>query len=114
MLKIAFEAKLAAPEPVFVQSKFVGPDVFEDGDFYRFVRNRELVKQEGLILKHLLRLVTLADEFFAMTQDPDYQRMGELSTNVCHAVDPRYTDKYLADLKEIRKIASAEMVSIKT
>lgn len=114
MLKIAFEAKLSAPEPVFVQSKFVAPDVFEDADFYRFVRNRELVKQEGLVLRHLLRLVTLSDEFFGQTQDPDYQRIGELATKVCHAVDPRYTDKYLADLQEIRKLAKAELSQIRS
>ncbi len=109
MLKIAFESRLAAPEPVFVQPKDVGGDMFEDCDFYRFVRNRELVKQEGLILRHLLRLVTLADEFFAQTQDPAYQRIGELSTRVCHQVDPRYTDKYLADLQEIRKLTETDI-----
>lgn len=109
MLKLAFEARLTAPEPIFVQSKFIAGDVFEDSDFYRFVRNRELVRQEGLVLRHLLRLVTLSEEFFGMTEDPDYQRVSESATKVCHAVDPRYTDKYLSDLKEIRKLAAAEI-----
>ncbi|HWL93553.1 MAG TPA: DEAD/DEAH box helicase [Phycisphaerae bacterium] len=114
MLKIAFEAKLAAPEPIFVQPKQIGGDVFEDCEFYRLVRNRELTKQEGLILRHLLRLVTLSEEFAAMTQDPDYRRIGETATRVCHGVDPRYTDKYLADLQEIRKLAAAEIKLGKT
>ncbi len=108
MLKIAFESKLAAPEPVNVQPKFLAGDVFEDCQFYRFVRNRELAKQEGLVLRHLLRLVTLAEEFHSMTEDPDYARVAELATRVCHGVDPRYTDKYLSDLKEIRKLTVAE------
>lgn len=108
MLKIAFESKLAAPEPVNVQPKFLAGDVFEDCQFYRFVRNRELAKQEGLVLRHLLRLVTLAEEFHSLTEDPDYARVAELATRVCHGVDPRYTDKYLSDLKEIRKLAVAE------
>ncbi len=113
MLKIAFEAKLSAPEPVNVQPKFIAGDMFEDCEFYRFVRNRELIKQEGLILRHLLRLVTLAEEFRAMTEDPDYERIGELATRVSHNVDPRYTDKYLSDLQEIRKLAMAEVAAAK-
>ncbi len=104
MLKIAFEAKLAAPEPVFVQPKRIAGAMFEDCDFYRFVRNRELVKQEGLVLRHLLRLVTIADEFQTLTQDPAYGWIGEMATKCCQRVDPTYTDRFLADIREARKL----------
>jgi superfamily II DNA/RNA helicase len=108
MLKIVFESRLAAPEPVFVQPKWVGGGVLEmDCDFYKFVRNRNLVKQEGLILRHLLRLVILAGEFFAQTEDPDYQRISDTATRACHRVDPRYTDRFLEQAEEVRKLAQA-------
>ncbi len=108
MLKIAFEARLAAPEPVFVQPKWVGGGVMEmESDFYKFVRARNLVKQEGIILRHLLRLVILAGEFFELTQDPEYQRIGELSTRACQKVDPRYTDRFLEQAEAVKKLQEA-------
>jgi len=108
MLKIAFEAKLAAPEPVFVQPKWVGGGVMEMGcDFYKFIRARNLIKQEGLILRHLLRLVILAGEFFEQTEDPDYQRIGEAATAACRRVDPRYTDRFLEQAEAVKKLQEA-------
>mgnify|MGYP005837763533 CR=1 FL=1 len=105
MLRIAFEAKLAAPEPIFVQPKWVAGGVIEmESDFYKFVRARNLIKQEGIILRHLLRLVILAGEFYEQTEDPDYQRLGELSTRACHKVDPRYTDRFLEQAEAMKKL----------
>lgn len=105
MLKIAFDARLAAPEAVPVQPKWVAGGVFQfDGEFFKFVRSRELIKQEGLILRHLLRLVILAGEFLSLTDDPDYQRLGELATQACRRVDARYTDRFLAEAEAMRVI----------
>lgn len=105
MLKVAFESMLAAPEPAFVQPKWMAGGVFEaQCDFYKFVKSHELVKQEGLVLRHLLRLVILAGEFFTQTQDPDYQRICELATESCRRVDPRYTDRFLAEAEASRKL----------
>ncbi|NLX24103.1 MAG: DEAD/DEAH box helicase [Phycisphaerae bacterium] len=107
MLKIVFESRLPAPEPVFVQPKWIGGGVADfEGDFYKFVRACDLVKQEGLILRHLLRLVILAGEFHLLTEDPDYQRIGELATQACQRVDPRYTDRFLVQAAEISKTAT--------
>jgi hypothetical protein len=93
---------------VFVQPKWVAGGIFEhDGDFYKFVRARNLVKNEGLIIRHLLRLIILTDEFLAQSDgDPDYERIGELATQVCKNVDERYTDRFLASEAEARKLAA--------
>ena len=108
MLKIAFEARLAAPEPVFVQPKWIGGGTFQmDCEFYKFARSANLIKQEGLILRHLLRLVILAGEFLTRTEgDPDYERIGELATKVCQEVDPRYTDRFLEAEEQAKKLAT--------
>ena len=104
MLKLAFEARLAAPEPVFVQPKWVAGGTFRmAGEFFKFVRSCDLIKQEGLILRHLLRLVILTGEFFTLTENPDYQRIGELATVACRRVDPRYTDRFLAEAEGMHK-----------
>ncbi len=103
MLKIAFDAELAAPEDVFVQPKWVAGGAFElDCDFFKLVRNRDLIRQEGLILRHLLRLVLLAREFFTRTEDPDYERISELAARTCRKVDPSYTDYFIADAEARR------------
>ncbi|MGB4256865.1 MAG: hypothetical protein WBL15_04085, partial [Phycisphaerae bacterium] len=107
MLKLVFESRLAAPEPVFVQPKWIGGGVAEaGGDFYRFVKSRELIKQEGLILRHLLRLTILAGEMAALTEDPDYIRIGEVATNACSSVDPRYTARFLEQAEAVKKMAT--------
>lgn len=107
MLKLVFEARLAAPEPVFVQPKWIGGGVAEaGGDFYRFVKSRELIKQEGLILRHLLRLTILAGEMAALTEDPDYGRLGEIATKACSSVDPRYTARFLEQAEAVKKMAT--------
>ncbi|MBI4718215.1 MAG: DEAD/DEAH box helicase [Planctomycetes bacterium] len=106
MLKALFDARLAAPESLPVQPQWVAGGVFEAGnDFYKFVRSRNLEKNEGLVLRHLLRLIILAGEFLAQSGgDPDYARIAELATRVCEQVDPRYTDRFLAAEAEAAKL----------
>jgi superfamily II DNA/RNA helicase len=105
MLKIAFDAGLPAPEEIEVQPKWIAGGVFEmDCDFYKFVRDRDLTKHEGIVLRHLLRLVILAGEFFERTEDPDYRRIAELATRTCRRVDPRYTDRFLSDQQEVVRL----------
>jgi superfamily II DNA/RNA helicase len=104
MLPPIFQARLAAPEPVVVQPKWVAGETFRlDCEFFKFVRRADLIKQEGIILRHLLRLVILAGEFYALTEDPDYLRIAELSTRCCRRVDERYTDRFLAEAEAMRK-----------
>ncbi|GMU83845.1 MAG: hypothetical protein AMXMBFR47_37150 [Planctomycetota bacterium] len=105
MLDIAFQSLLASPERVTVQPKWVAGPAFEmNGEFFKYVKSRDLIKQEGLILRHLLRLVILAGEFFAFTEDPAYQTIAEKATRCCHRVDPTYTDRFLAEAVEMRKV----------
>jgi hypothetical protein len=109
MLKALFDALLVSPEDVYVQPKWAAGAVFEMGcDFYKFIRNKDLAKNEGLVLRHLLRLIILAGEFTSRSDgDPDFVRIGELATMVCFQVDPRYTDRFLAAEAEMRRLAAA-------
>lgn len=107
MLKLAFEAQLANPEPVNVQGKWLAGLVFNhNGEFYAAVKATNLVKQEGLVLRHLLRMVILASEFHALAEDPDYQQIGEAATRACRRVDARYTDRFLAEAQQVRQLAN--------
>ncbi len=66
--------------------------------------------QEGLVLKHLLRLVILSGEFSERTQDPDYERIAELATQTCQRVDANYTERFLSNAAEFKKAVTAEAV----
>ncbi len=109
MLKALFDAKLASPEFVPMQPQWVAGGIQEtEGDFYKFVKGRNLEKNEGLVLRHLLRLTILAGEFLTLSGgDPDYGQIGELCTSVCQRVDPRYTDRFLASEAESRRLLEA-------
>jgi superfamily II DNA/RNA helicase len=102
MLKILFDSKLASPEDVQVQPKWIAGGIMEHGDdFYKFTKSRELNKNEGLMLRHLLRLVILCGEFHAHSEeDPDYSTIADRVTQICTQVDRRYTDHFLAQQQE--------------
>ncbi|MGD2111301.1 MAG: DEAD/DEAH box helicase [Phycisphaerae bacterium] len=109
MLKLLFDAKLETPEAVYVQPKWIAGGIFDhDGDFYKFIRARNLIKNEGLVLRHLLRLIILTDEFTTLSDgDPDYAQLSEHVTEICKHVDERYTDRFLASEAEAKKLVSA-------
>lgn len=77
------------------------------GDFNKYVRARDLTKQEGIVFRHCLRMILLCGEF-ACVQPPgidpkDWQRdLAELAsqlTHSCRAVDPSSTDETLSTLE---------------
>ena len=106
MLKMIFDTQLTTPESIFLQPKWVAGGLFDlDCDFHKYVRSRDLAKNEGLVLRHMLRLVILAGEFLTQSGgDPDYERIGEQATRVCKGVDERYTDRFLASEEEAKKL----------
>ncbi len=104
MLKALFDAKLETPEDIYHQPKRLAGALFDmNSEFFPFVRARNLIKDEGLVLRHLLRIITLSRELTPTdSQDPDYARISEMATEVCQQVDPRYTDRFLAEDEEAR------------
>jgi hypothetical protein len=76
------------------------------GDFSKYVRARDLTKQEGVVFRHCLRMVLLCGEF-AQIEPPgieprqwrrDLAELASLLTDSCRAVDPTSTDETLEQL----------------
>ena len=73
------------------------------GDFNKYVTSRSLQKQEGLIFRHLLRLILLLEEFLPFTPPDttplDWQNdLRDIATQLtvcCRNVDPTCTDEVL-------------------
>ena len=78
------------------------------GDFDKYVRGRDLVKQEGIVFRHLLRLILLSAEFGQLTpkgMDPgewqdEMRRLSERLTESCRSVDPASTDEIIEALQQ--------------
>jgi superfamily II DNA/RNA helicase len=73
------------------------------GNFNLYVKSRDLIKQEGVIFRHLLRLILLCGEFAqvtpAETTDTAWQwwlrDLSDRLTASCRAVDPASTDEMI-------------------
>jgi hypothetical protein len=82
------------------------------GNFNTYVTSRDLTKQEGLIFRHLLRLILLLEEFEQLTPpgiDPndwkaDLKEIVDRLTETCRAVDPMSTEE------TIKKAHAADVV----
>lgn len=112
-----FDAEFPGVNDVRTRPIWVAGDLLSfGGDFNKYVRGRDLTKQEGIIFRHLLRLILLCGEF-AQVCPPgfdlqDWQReLGELSkqlTASCRAVDPESTDKMVEAARNAVDIVKAE------
>jgi superfamily II DNA/RNA helicase len=75
------------------------------GNFNKFITSRSLQKQEGIVFRHLLRLILLVKEFQQLVPPdcpPEEWRseLGAIADQLivtCHRVDPQSTDKVLEE-----------------
>jgi superfamily II DNA/RNA helicase len=93
------------------------------GNFNLYVRTRDLVKQEGIVFRHILRLILLCGEFAQVTPpetttaawQADLSDLADQLTASCRAVDPASTDEMIqmakaaADVVEGEKEAKVEV-----
>jgi len=78
------------------------------GDFNKYIVSKAMQKQEGIIFRHLLRLILLLDEFLAMPPvdgSPDAWKadlidMKETLLACCAKVDPKSTQEILEHAKD--------------
>ena len=72
-----------------------------EGNFNKFVQSRDLVKQEGIFFRHLLRLILLLGEFAqvmpagmdARAWQAELRDIADRLTASCREVDPPSTDE---------------------
>jgi hypothetical protein len=104
-----FESEIDHAGGLFVTPVWaVGDLLAHGGDFDKFVRARDLIKQEGVLFKHLLRMILLCREFEQLTPqdaEPDawHTRLTSISealARACRTVDPQCTDDVLEELVE--------------
>jgi hypothetical protein len=112
-LRMLFEVTYPGVEDAIIQQVWAAGELLRfGGDFNKYIRSRDLAKQEGIIFRHFLRLILLCGEFANVCPrdaDPDQWKgfLNELSarlTESCRSVDPESTDK------AIERVAAADVV----
>jgi hypothetical protein len=103
-LRMLFDALHPDVTDVHTQAVWAAGELLRfGGNFNKYVQSRDLVKQEGIIFRHLLRLILLCGEF-AQVSPPDITAeawQGELRdiseqlTASCREVDPASTDEMI-------------------
>ena len=104
-LRLLFDATFPHVHSLFTTSVWSAGEVLEFNHFNKYITSRGLQKQEGVIFRHLLRLILLVKEFQQFTP-PDcsveewlveLRDIADRLTEVCHQVDPTSTDKALEE-----------------
>lgn len=108
-MRMLFENTIDHAGGLFVTPVWAAGDLLaHGGDFDKFVRARDLVKQEGVLFKHLLRMILLCGEFAQLTpRDVDPQAwhaklsgIADTLTVACRKVDPQCTDEMLEEMDD--------------
>lgn len=100
-LKLLFDSEYPHVHSLYVTPVWVAGELLHfGGDFHKYISGSDLAKQEGLIFRHLLRLVLLIGEFAQLTPpglDPadwhrDLRELAMQISDACRDVDPTSTD----------------------
>jgi superfamily II DNA/RNA helicase len=103
-----FESEVDHAGGLFITPVWAAGDLLTaGGSFDQFVRTRDLVKQEGVLFRHFLRLVLLCNEFAQLTPtgvDPltwqtKLRAWADTLTKLCREVDPQSADEILEELE---------------
>ena len=101
-LRLLFDATYPDVVDVTTQAVWAAGEVLNfGGHFNNFIASKDLAKQEGLIFRHLLRMVLLMEEFQQLTPagcDPaewqtQLREIAETLTKTCKSVDPQSTEQ---------------------
>jgi hypothetical protein len=103
-LRLLFDALFPDVTDVNTQSVWAAGELLRfEGNFNKYVQSRDLVKQEGIVFRHLLRLILLCEEFAQLCPpdttpeewQADLRDLSERLTASCRAVDPTSTDEMM-------------------
>ena len=110
--RLLFDAKYPEVGDFVTTAVWAAGEILNYGNFNTYVTTKDLTKQEGLIFRHLLRLILLTQEFEQLTPPgltaEDWKKeLAEISdklTDICRAVDPTSTEE------AIKKAHAADVV----
>jgi superfamily II DNA/RNA helicase len=103
-LRLLFESLYPDVSDVRAQAVWCANELMLfNGDFNKYVQSRDLVKQEGIVFRHFLRLILLCGEFAqlcppgvdAAEWQAELKDLADRLTASCRAVDPASTEEMI-------------------
>lgn len=122
-LRLHFEALYPAVEDVSTASVWCAGELLRfGGNFNKYVQSRDLAKQEGIVFRHLLRLILLLGEFAQVTPpdttaeawQADLRDLAERLTESCRTVDPASTDEMIQQAQAAADVVEGEKNELAT
>ena len=101
-LRMLFDSEFPDVHDLVTRPVWIAGEVLRyGGDFNKLITSKGIVRQEGIVFRHLLRFILFCGEFSQISPsdiDPDAWRadlrdLADGITNCCRAVDPESTDK---------------------
>jgi hypothetical protein len=119
-LRLLFDARFPEVTDLQTQSIWCASELLRfGGNFNKYVQSRDLIKQEGIVFRHFLRLILLCGEFAQVTP-PDVEavawqaelrEIADRLTESCRAVDPTSTDEVI-ELAHAADVVEGEVSGI--
>ncbi len=112
-LKLLFDYDFPGVRDVRITPAWAAGEILEfGGNFNNFITSKGLQKQEGIIFRHLLRLILLIAEFKAIvpydtTEEEWFTDLDDIAQRLaetCRTVDPTSTDKAIAEAKAVQAV----------
>lgn len=103
-LRLLFDARFPEVTDVHTQSVWCAGELLRyGGNFNKYVQTRDLVKQEGIVFRHVLRLILLLGEFAQVVPtgaDPgawqaELRELADRLTASCREVDATSTEEVI-------------------
>ena len=109
-LKLLFDHDFPEVHDVSITPVWAVGEILEfGGHFNKYITSKGLQKQEGILFRHLLRMILMLAEFAQIvppdtTEDEwrgDLESISERLTECCYEVDPTSTDKAIEQAAEV-------------
>ncbi len=101
-LRLLFDSEFPGVHDLVTRPVWIAGEALRfGGDFNKLITSKGIVRQEGIVFRHLLRFILLCNEFAQVTPadiDPtvwrkDLNDLARAITDSCRTVDPESTDK---------------------
>ncbi len=87
------------------------------GNFNKYITHKDLAKQEGIIFRHLLRMILLTEEFAGLTPpgvepaawQAELKDIADKLTEACRQVDPTSTEETIKKAHEKVDVVAGEV-----
>jgi superfamily II DNA/RNA helicase len=119
-LRLFFEIEREDVTDLLIQPVWAAGELLKEyqGNFNLYMKQRDLIKQEGIIFRHVLRLILLLEEFMQITPDgitteqwqAELRSLGDRLTESCRQVDPTSTEETIQRAHSATDLVKGEAV----